>query len=110
MLLDPVPMLMFIAAVIVFVEGCNKLERTSPFAAGLTLRARLVVLLKVAAWICLVMGAAGVFVRPFIVLPAGQYHALGAFLVSDRSSLLLVLSGFALLIVRSRFKEQTNHA
>lgn len=103
---DPIAVLMVIAAVVVFSEGCNKLERTAPLEPGLHLRARVVVLLKVLAWISMVMGSAGVFVRPFIVIPPGQFHTLGTFLVSDRSSLLLVLGGFALFIVRSRFKER----
>jgi hypothetical protein len=107
MWLDPIPLLMVLAAVVIYVEGMNKLHRTDPLERGLGLRARVVVLLKVLAWILLVLGSAGVFVRPFIVIPAGLNHGFGAFLASDRSSLLFVLGGFALLIVRSRFKEQS---
>lgn len=96
----------FVAGAIVLAEGLNKLERTTPFERGLTPLQRVVVLLKVFAWICLCLGAAGALARPFVVASFGDLH-LGRVLVTDRVSLadLLVLGGFAVLIVRSRFKE-----
>lgn len=106
MLNSLIPILLALSAFIVFAEGLNKVHRTDPLQRGLSRRDRLAVLLKVLAWICLVLGAGGVFVRPWIVVAAASAPTLGTFLASDRSSLLLVLCGFALLIVRSRFKEQ----
>jgi hypothetical protein len=99
-------LLHWFAGFIVLAEGLNKLERTAPLQPGLSARARLVVLLKVFAWILLVLGAAGAIVRPFVALRFGDLH-FGRLLITDRVSVadLFVLGGFALLIVRSRFKE-----
>ncbi|WP_372826547.1 hypothetical protein [Polaromonas sp.] len=104
-----VPALHWVAGFIVLAEGLNKLERTTLFKRGLTALARFVVLLKVLAWICLVMGAAGAVARPWVVLPVGQQLHFAYFLIVDRVSLvdLLFVGGFALLILRSRFKEFT---
>lgn len=102
-----VAILHWVSGFIVLAEGLNKLHRTAPLQPGLSRRARGVVLLKVAAWIALVLGAGGALVRPFVVAAfAGDLH-VGRVLITDRVSLadLLCLGGFALLIVRSRFKE-----
>lgn len=101
-----ISLLHFFAGVIVLAEGLNKLERTAPIAPGLAPGARAVVLLKVFAWICLCLGAAGAMARPFVVVEIGDLH-IGRVLVTDRVSLadLFILGGFAILIIRSRFKE-----
>lgn len=102
-----VPVLHWVAGFIVLAEGLNKLERTAPFARGLSARLRLVVLLKAFAWVLLVLGAGGAVVRPLVVVGfASALHA-GPVLLTDRVSLvdLFVLGGFAILIVRSRLKE-----
>src|SRR5205085_1660586 len=97
----------WLAGLIVLAEGLNKLERTDPLAPGLALRARAVVFLKVFAWMLLVMGAGGAIVRPLVVVAIGHDMQAGAVLLTDRVSLvdLCFTCGFAVLIVRSRFKE-----
>lgn len=100
------PVLHFLAGLIVLAEGLNKLERTAPLQRGLTRRRRVIALLKVFAWIALCLGAAGAMVRPFVFVSLGDLH-VGRLFITDRASLsdVLVLGGFALLIVRSRLKE-----
>lgn len=103
-----VPVLHWLGAFIVLAEGLNKLHRTDPLAAGLSGRARVVVLLKVLAWVFLVLAAAGSLVRPFVVVAVGVSDVYaGHVLLTDRVSLvdLLFTLGFAVLIVRSRLKE-----
>lgn len=103
------PVLHWLAGFVVLAEGLNKLERTDPFKPGLNALQRFVVLLKVLAWLCLVMGAAGAVARPWVAMPVGGQVHLSYFLLVDSVSLidLLFVGGFALLIVRSRFKEFT---
>jgi membrane-associated PAP2 superfamily phosphatase len=102
-----VPALHWVACFVVMAEGLNKLERTPPLQRGQRPREYLVVLLKVAAWILLVLGAAGGVARPWVVVPIGGSFHFATVLIVDRVSLvdLLFAGGFALLIVRSRFKE-----
>ncbi len=110
MQLDQVmPVLHWLAGFIVLAEGLNKLERTDPLQRGLSFRGRLVVLLKVGAWICLVLGAAGAVARPFVAGVIGGDFSYRRILITDSVSLvdLLCLGGFAVLIVRSRLKENT---
>lgn len=101
-----VPALHWLAGATVLTEGLNKLERAHPFEYGLSRCARLVVMAKVLAWIALCLGAAGAVARPFVGGAGGAFF-LGPVLIADRVSLadLCVLGGFAILIVRSRFKE-----
>jgi hypothetical protein len=110
MRINAIPALHWLACFIVLAEGLNKLERTQPLQRGLQLRVRVVVVLKVLAWLCLVVGAAGGVARPFIGVPAADGYHFASFLIVDRVSLVdfLSASGFALLIVRSRFKECTS--
>lgn len=81
------------AGVIVLAEALNKLERTDPLAPGMQARVRVSAWFKTMAWLSLAIGAGGALVTPFLGLerPTLQDAA--------------VLSGFALLIIRSRFKE-----
>lgn len=97
----------WIAGLIVLAEGLNKLERTEPLQPGLSARARVVVLLKVAAWVVLVLGAGGALVRPLIVAMPLQRIELAGVLLTDTVSLvdLFFVVGFAVLILRSRLKE-----
>lgn len=83
---------------VVLAEALNKLERTDLLAPGLGCHDRLVVLLKVFAWMLLALGAAGALVTPLLHL--------------ERPSLqdALVILGFAVLIVRSRLKEADHEA
>lgn len=101
------PALHWLAGLVVLAEGANKLERMAARQPGLSLMGRFVLLLKAAAWLCLSLGAGGALARPWVVVPAdGSFH-FASYLVVDRVSLvdLLFVGGFALLIVRSRFKE-----
>lgn len=101
------PALHWIAGLIVLAEGQNKLERIAMRPPGLSGLGRFVLLLKALAWFCLCLGAAGALARPFVVASVdGRFH-LSSLLIVDRVSLvdLLFVGGFALLIVRSRFKE-----
>ena len=83
----------WLAGLVVLAEALNKLERTAPLAPGLSPRARAVVWCKVVAWWLLAVGACGALVTPLLGLQAPT--------LQDAA----VLGGFALLIVRSRFKE-----
>lgn len=101
------PALHWMAGFIVLAEGLNKLERIAARERGLSPLGRFVVFLKALAWFFLCLGAAGALARPWVAVPAdGRFH-FASYLVVDRVSLvdLLFVGGFALLIVRSRFKE-----
>lgn len=97
----------WLAGLIVLAEGLNKLERSAPLQPGLSPRARIVVLLKVAAWVVLVLGAGGAVIRPLIAPGIEQRIELASVLLTDRVSLvdLCFVGGFAVLILRSRLKE-----
>ncbi|WP_367846994.1 hypothetical protein [Rhodoferax sp. WC2427] len=86
-------MLHWFAGLIVFAESLNKLERTAPLAPGLTRPQRIAAWLKCAAWLLLSAGGAGALVTPLMRLepPTLQDVAL--------------ILGFAILIIRTRFKE-----
>lgn len=83
----------WLAGLVVFAEGCNKLERSAPFAIGLTIRRRVAALLKVIAWMLLCAGGVGALITPLLRLepPTLQDTA--------------VMLGFGILIIRSRVKE-----
>lgn len=83
----------WICGLIVAAEALNKLERSAPLQRGLAARARFVLLLKVLAWGLLAIGAGGALVTPLLRLEAPT--------LQDTA----VMCGFAVLIVRSRFKE-----
>lgn len=95
----------WLAALVVLLEAMNKLERCHPLEPGLSRRARVVVVLKAVAWILLALGAAGQVVQPALV---SSVHRVGSWLLLDRPSVvdLLYAVGFAVLIVRSRLKEE----
>ncbi len=93
MIAAAIALLHWLAGLVVLAEALNKIERTAPLAPGLCPRARAVVWCKVVAWWLLAVGAGGATFASLLGLqaPAMQDAA--------------VLGGFALLIVRSRFKE-----
>ncbi len=93
MIAAAIALLHWLAGLVVLAEALNKLERTAPLAPGLCPRARAVVWCKVVAWWLLAVGAGGALVTPMLHLEAAT--------LQDPA----VLGGFALLIVRSRFKE-----
>lgn len=93
-----------LAAIVVLAEALNKIERADVWGGRCGLGPRLaalawllrpwawrrpavVAVFKVAGWFCLSVGAAGAMVTPPAVVQ------------------VLVLAGFALLIIRSRLKE-----
>jgi hypothetical protein len=99
-------LLHWVAGFIVLAEALNKLERTAPFAPGLTSHGRLVAGLKALAWALLAVGGGGALVSPFLSA-IGVYPGLSQFLFHQAPSLAetCVLAGFAVLIVRTRVKE-----
>ena len=102
------------AGFIVLAEALNKLERTSPLRPGLCPRTRLVDSLKALAWLLLAMGAASAVATPLLLIsgftPAdlASHTLLGAPLLRlgpPSIDQVCVLTGFAVLIVRTRVKE-----
>lgn len=83
----------FVSGFLVLAEALNKLERTSPLARGLQPKARAAAWLKALAWALLAMGGAGALVTPLLHLEAPTLQDVA------------VITGFAVLIVRSRLKE-----
>jgi hypothetical protein len=92
-LLTVVSIIHWLAGVIVVAEALNKLERTTPFARGLTPHQRLVEGLKALAWALLALGGAGAVITPLVHLEAPTLQDC------------CVMLGFATLIVRTRVKE-----
>lgn len=96
----------WVAGFIVFAEALNKLERCAPFARGLSGRDRIVDGLKAIAWLMLAMGAAGAVITPAMTFfhISVQSHD---YLFHPNPSLddVMVLGGFAVLIIRTRVKE-----
>lgn len=95
-----------LAGFITLAEALNKLERTSPFAAGLSGHQRVVDGLKCLAWVLLALGAAGAVATPILVALGASASPLER-ANHDSPSLAetAVLLGFAILIVRTRVKE-----
>lgn len=95
-----------LAGFIVLAEALNKMERTTPFAPGLSGRERVVDGLKALAWCLLALGAAGALATPLLVLFGVDVNPWEP--INHRHPSLaetLVLSGFAVLIIRTRVKE-----
>ncbi len=94
------------AGLIVLAEALNKLERTAPFAPGLTNHVRLVDGLKAAAWTLLALGSAAAVFSPVLGELAVHTRASQAILYQAPSiAETIVLMGFAVLIIRTRIKE-----
>jgi len=95
-----------LAAIVVLAEALNKLERTTPFAPGLSVHARLVDGLKAIAWALLALGAGCTVAAPLLQGNGFQPNYLplfdGAPPLIDRTAVML---GFAVLIIRTRIKE-----
>lgn len=99
-----------VAGLIVLAEALNKLERTAPFARGLTARQRLMEGLKALAWTLFALGAGGALASPLVQpvsLDPGAPMRLLGYLLQPVPSLadVCVLSGFATLIIRTRIKD-----
>ena len=98
-----------LAGLIVLMEALNKLERTAPFARGLTPHHRVVDGLKALAWSLLALGAAGALAGPWLQ-PIGEHIGMVQFfthITQPAPSLadVCALGGFAILIIRTRIKE-----
>ena len=102
------------SAIIVLAESLNKLERTSPLRPGICPRTRLVDSLKATAWLLLAMGAASAVATPLLLIGGlttaqlAHYTVLGAPMLRLEPPTIeqvCVLTGFAVLIVRTRVKE-----
>lgn len=96
-----------IAGFIVVAEALNKLERIDILHPSLCTRQRLVDAIKAIAWMLLALGAAGSLAAP-VLLALGVPPGTGGSLARlERPTLaeVLVLAGFATLIVRTRVKE-----
>lgn len=95
-----------LAALVVLAEALNKLERTTPFAPGMTPHARLVDGLKALAWALLALGAGCTVAAPLLLGNGMQAKYLPLF---DSAPPLIdqtaVMLGFAVLIIRTRIKE-----
>lgn len=96
----------WLAGFIVLAEALNKLERTAPFAAGLSRHVRLVQGLKALAWALLASGAAGAVALPLLAaLGMPLFAAPLAPRPVPTFGETAVMAGFAVLIVRTRVKE-----
>lgn len=96
----------WLAGLIILAEALNKLERTHPLAAGLRRRQRLVDMLKVLAWTLLALGGGAAVAAPLLLVLG--VHSGQLLLLRLEHPLLAetaVLLGFAVLIVRTRIKE-----
>lgn len=95
-----------VAGLIVLAEALNKMERCDPLKRGLAPRQRVVDGLKALAWLLLALGAAGALAAP-VLLSLGITTLPTHWLRLEQPTLdqVLVLLGFAVLIVRTRVKE-----
>lgn len=94
------------AGLIVLAEALNKLERTAPFAPGMTAHDRMVDGLKSLAWCLLAIGAGGAVVTPLMIY-AGVHVNPWERINHQTPSMAetAVLLGFSVLIIRTRMKE-----
>ncbi|ARV17469.1 hypothetical protein AEP_00509 [Curvibacter sp. AEP1-3] len=103
---DPIQLAHWLAGIVVLAEALNKLERTAPFASGLSPRKRVVDFLKALAWLLLAIGAGGAVATPLLL--AMGIHATPFDHITHAQPTFAetaVLLGFAVLIVRTRVKE-----
>lgn len=96
----------WLAGFVVLAEALNKLERTAPFAAGLSAHQRVVDGLKALAWALMALGAGGALAAP-VLLAMGFESSVLPLLRLERPTLpeTLMMLGFAVLIIRTRVKE-----
>ena len=95
-----------LAGLVVLAEALNKLERTDPFAQGMSRHDRLVDCLKALAWALLALGAGGAVAAP-LLLSLGVHSGSMPLMRLEHPTVAetSVLLGFAVLIVRTRIKE-----
>ena len=92
-MLTLVTLIHWVSGFIIVAEALNKLERTAPCRKGLTDKQRITESLKALAWGILAVGGAGAFVSPIFGMQPPTFQDM------------CVTLGFALLIVRTRVKE-----
>jgi len=97
----------WMAAMIVLAESLNKLERTAPFRPGIDVHTRIVDGLKALAWCLLAIGAGGAVIAPALPLLGIDQIAAGTLMRVEHPTLAetAVMTGFAVLIIRTRIKE-----
>lgn len=84
----------WLAGLVVLAEALNKLERTDVRQRGASAGMRMVTALKVLAWLLLAIGAGGAIITPLLPLATPSLRDVA------------VLAGFAVLIVRTRVKDE----
>lgn len=85
-----------LCGLVILAEALNKLERTSPLAAGLTARQRCTAWLKAVAWGSLAIGGGGAVATPALQLQGTHWQQLAD---------VCTAFGFVVLIIRTRVKE-----
>lgn len=100
-------LVLILSALVVMAEALNKLERCGPTRPGLTPRQRLVDSLKAIAWALLALGAGGALAGPVLPFLGRIPDWLAVVVRFEQPTLdhVAVMLGFAVLIVRTRFKE-----
>lgn len=95
-----------VAGLIVLAEALNKLERCHPLDRSLTLRERVIDVLKALAWLCLALGAGGAVATP-VLLSMGLHPAPWQTVAHQQPSLAetCIMLGTACHIFRARVKE-----
>lgn len=100
-------LVLILSALVVMAEALNKLERCAPFAPGLTPHQRIVDGLKSLAWALLALGAGGAIAGPVLPYLSGVPTWMAHVLRFEHPTLdhVVVMLGFAVLIIRTRVKE-----
>lgn len=96
-----------VTAFVVLAEALNKLERATPCARGLSWHERLMHALKALAWGLLALGAGGALISPALLWLGVSPQDWPLLFALHRPNLgeVLVMAGFAVLIVRTRLRE-----
>jgi hypothetical protein len=96
----------WLAGFIVLAEALNKLERVNLTDPSLAPRERLIDALKAIAWALMALGSAGALANPVLSTMAHEFPANHWLITRPPTPAdTAVLLGFALLIVRTRLKE-----
>lgn len=105
--MNTLQVLHMLAGLVVLAEASNKLERSDPCARGLTPMERFVEALKVLAWALLALSAGGAVISPVLLALGLPANSAGVLLRLQQPTLAetCALLGFAVLIIRTRFKE-----
>ena len=96
------PILHALAALVILAEASFKAELSNPCKSGLCPRSRALEALKAFAWVLLAFGSGASVLLPLL---ATAQAASGARLPTPTLESTVVMVGFAVLIIRTRFKE-----